>query len=181
MLARLLTTPEYVDGTVDDLYTSYLGREADGGADYWKDGVKAGRFPLEWVVQNVISSPELVERALVGGGDRSDLARVWYAVVLGREGGDDEIGYWAGRLEEGRTELQVLREIWYTPEAVTSRIEEHYEYFLGRPGDAGGTGYWFGPEVASDDAVQIAFATSPEYLADPETIVAEPRGLRLPG
>lgn len=179
VLARLLATPEHVDDSIDDLYTSYLGREADPGSAYWKDGVEAGRFPLERVQQNIIASQEFVDRETSGGGDRSDLVRAWYAVVLGRAGGRDEVGYWVGRLGDGLSPLQVVREIWFAPEAVTGRIGDHHQYFLGRPGDAKGIGYWCGPEVASDGAVQIAFATSPEHLADPRTITVAPRPLVL--
>lgn len=167
VLSRLLATPEHVGDEVDGYYTSYLGREADRGAAYWKDGVVAGRFPLEWAVQNVIGSQEFATRELSGSGEAPDLVQAWYATILGRQGGPGEIAYWAGRLDAGRSELQVVREIWYTSEAVTGRIDDHYLTFLGRPGDAGGIGYWFGREVASDDAVQVAFATSAEYLADP--------------
>lgn len=166
VLARLLATPEHVGATVDGYYTSYLGREPDRGAGYWKDGVAAGRFPLEWAVQNIIGSQEFAARASSGGGTDLDVAQAWYATILGRQGAPGEIAYWAGRLG-GRSPLQVVREIWYTPEAVTGRIADHYRYFLGRDGGDGGIGYWYGPEVAGDDAVQVAFATSAEYLADP--------------
>ncbi len=166
VLAELLASPEHIGRRVSAAYDTYLGRQPDRGAAYWTDGVRQGRFPLEWVDQNVLGSSEFIVGASSGSGTEVDVVQAWYEAILGRRGGDGEVAYWGARFSD-RTELQILREIWYTPEAVTRRIAQHYEVFLGRQASQQEIGYWYGAEVASDDAVRSAFATSGEYLTDP--------------
>ena len=61
----------------------------------------------------------------------------------------------------------MVRAIWYSSEAVDLRVADHYETYLGRSASASELAYWFPREVASDDAVVLAFASSAEYLDDP--------------
>ncbi len=166
VLARLLATPEHVQRQVAGYYTSYLGRTVDGGASYWTGGVTRGAFPLEWVAQNVLASGEFAATTSSGGGGAADTVSAWYATILGRLAGPGEAAYWAGRLRTGSS-LQVVREIWYSAEAVNLRVADHYETYLGRSGGASELAYWFPREVSSDDAVIVAFASSAEYLSDP--------------
>ncbi len=166
VLARLLSTPEHASRQVAGYYTSYLGRPVDGGASYWTGGVTRGAFPLEWVQQNVLASGEFAAITSSGGGSAADTVSAWYATILGRLAGPGAAAYWAGRLRTGSS-LQVVREIWYSSEAVNLRVADHYETYLGRSGGPSELAYWFPREVASDDAVVLAFASSAEYLADP--------------
>ncbi len=166
VLARLLATPEHVSREVAGYYTSYLGRPVDRGASYWTGGVLRGSFPLEWVEQNVLASGEFVQRASSGGSGATGAVQGWYATILGRLPAPGEAAYWTGRLRSASS-LQVVRAIWYSPEAVNLRVADHYELYLGRPAGPSGLAYWFPRELASDDAVVRAIASSAEYLANP--------------
>lgn len=166
VLTQLLRTREYVLKEVNRSYEEHLGRSVDGsgGEGYWVRGVMNGQFPLEWVEQNVLASPEHVSRAGQVGGAGA-VVRSWYADILQRtELRPGEEQYWTARLAQ-TSPLQVVREIWYSSEAVNLRIEDHYYASLGRGPDAAGLGYWYGQEVASDARVQILIASSPEAQA----------------
>ncbi len=166
VLGRLLATPEHVSREVAGYYTSYLGRQVDGGASYWTGGVVRGAFPLEWAEQNVLASGEFVARSSSGGVGATGTVQAWYATVLGRLGGQGEVAYWSGRLRSASS-LQVLREIWYSSEAVNHRVADHYELYLGRSAGRSELSYWYPREVRSDDAVVLAIASSREYLGNP--------------
>lgn len=164
VLTELLATDEYVTKEISRYYDQYLGRSLDAGAQYWVRGVRDGRFPLEWVEQNVLASPEHVARAGEVGGAVA-VVRDWYASILQRtELRSGEEGYWVGRLA-ATSPLQVVREIWYTSEAVNQRIDQHYRYSLEREPSDGERGYWYGQEVASDITTTVLIASSPEAQA----------------
>lgn len=162
VLTRLVSTPEYVQAGVGVIYRAYLDRAPDAGARYWVDGVVEGRFPLEWVEQNVATSPE----HSILQGPPSYVVADWYEKVLNRAPSGGENAYWVGRLNSGTSSLGVFRELWYTPEAVTRRVQGHYTQFLERgpalvsPGELA---YWYGREVASDITVKVAIASSDQY------------------
>ncbi len=164
VLTELLATDEYVTQQIAGYYDRYLGRAPDAGAQHWVRGVRGGSFPLEWVEQNVLASPEHVARAGEVGGPPA-VVRDYYATILQRtELRSGEEGYWVGRLA-GTSPLQVVREIWYSSEAVNRRVDQHYDSALGRGPSAGERGYWYGQEVASDITTSIRIASSPEAVA----------------
>ena len=162
VLAEFLRSPEYVTGQVTAYYRTYLGRGLDSGASYWTTGVENGAFPLEWVEQNVLGSTEFVVRSVPAGSDAYQTVQDWYAAVLGRQARPGEVDYWATRLETA-SPLQVVREIWYTPEGVNHRTAVHYSTLLGRSANPGELSYWFNTEVSGDISVTISIATSDEY------------------
>lgn len=150
---------EYHVNEVTDLYQGLLARTPDAGASYWVNGLNAGSFPLEWVAQNILASPEYAQLNEEGG-----LVNAWYADILDRTAGAGEVAYWEGRLAAVGP-LTTVREIYYASEAVEERIETHYENLLGRPADGGGLTYWYPREVESDINVQVLIASTPEYAA----------------
>ena len=159
---------EYNYDYVNYLYSRHLVRDMDRGAEYWIQGVTAQRFPLEWVEQNILSSPEYVR-----GYDnyRSSLIYSWYYAILGIEGvegdrpvSDGEIRYWSNRLDRVGA-LQTVREIWYTPEAVELRIRSNYYVALDREPSGGEIAYWYPREVESDINVQVLLGSTPEYVS----------------
>lgn len=170
VVADLRTTREYASDAVTSIYAAYLNRTPDTGADYWIDGVASGAFPIEWVEQNVAASGEYLLRTSTDGarpggsrGDASDVSiEGWYSVVLKRSPSTGERAYWLGRFGSDSA-LGVFRQLWYTPEAVTARIQSHYGQLLGRSAQPGEVAYWYGRETASDAAVIAAIASSPEY------------------
>lgn len=139
-------SPEYHQKRIADLYDRLLGRAPDAGAQYWLDGTNAQQFPVEWVYQNVLASPEYFSRTTKGKGPVTS----WYSEFLHRPSASaGEKDYWVARITEvGR--LTALREFYYTPEAVRTRIDDSYRYLLDRPADAGGLAYWYAKEGESD-------------------------------
>lgn len=162
-------SPEYNDIHVEYIYIGYLDRLPDDGARYWVDGTNAGRFPIEWVEQNVLASQEFAD-GLAGSSaaeTRENITASWYVSVLGRDRGDYRIGeirYWSERIRQnGR--LGALRELWYSPEAIRSRINRWYIVYLGRDASETDLSYWYAKEVESDGNVQVLIGSSPEYVA----------------
>ena len=144
VLAQILASREYVTDQVTNYYASYLGRGLDSGASYWVDGVLRGDFPLEWVQQNVLGSTEFVLRAGSPDSDAGPAVRAWYRDILGRQANGGEVDYWATRLEH-QSPLQVVRQIWYSPEAVDHRVATYYQGYLRRAAGSGELAYWFPP------------------------------------
>lgn len=149
---------EYVEREVAAYYNDLLGRAPDRGASYWVEGVLAGRFPLEWVRQNILASQEYYDDWYI----KAFVVDDWYGDILGRFGASDgEAAYWLDRASRvGR--LQAVREIYYSDEAVRYRINQHYRLMY-RDADIAGINYWYGKEVESDINVQVLIAASPEY------------------
>lgn len=162
VLGDLLRTREAATKQVTDLYQAFLGRGLDPGASYWVDGIVSGAFPAEWAEQNILGSTEYVRRSAPGGGDAYRTVRSWYRAILGRDGNAGEIDYWAVQLED-QSPLDVVRDIWFSPEGVSLRVATHYGDYLGRPANSGEVAYWSPAEVKSDIGVVIAIASSAEY------------------
>ena len=174
VLIDLLRTPEAVGKQVGDLYTTFLGRtpEGDPAADVWYGGIQRAEFPAEWAEQNILASAEYAARVSAPDPQRGPQLVVaqWYRDLLGREAGAGEVEYWSIQLED-QSRLDVLRDIWYSPEAVNLRVASHYEDYLQRPADPAEISYWFDAEVVSDVAVVIAIASSAEYQANSPTFL----------
>lgn len=167
VLAEILRSSEAATKQVDDLYADLLDRRTSGdaGARYWIDGVGSGDFPVEWVEQNLLASEEFVLLNSEANRDPGNEINAWYRDILGRFPRGGEVTYWAGRLN-GSSPLGVVREIWYTPEAVSQRIAGHYDEYLQRTANPGEIAFWYGPEVTSDIGVVISIASSAEYLSN---------------
>ncbi len=153
---------EYHEFQVSLAYQRLLGRYPDKGAQYWVDGLNSQRFPVEWVVQNLLASPEYAKQR---GGDTGAVTG-WYDFLLNRwDAGSVSAGekaYWVKRISQvGR--LGALREFYYSGDAVRHRIDINYASLLNRTADSGGLSYWFAQEVESDINVQVLIANTEEY------------------
>lgn len=156
VLWALAHTPERNEGQINSAYGYYLGRAVDADVTYWYDGVDSGRFPVEWVDQNVLASVQYARR------HPTALVAAWYDVVLGRVPSPVEVDYWDARVAVvGR--MGALRELWYTPEAVTHRIIFRYTSLLGRSPEPGEIAYWSPREVESEINVAVLIGATPEY------------------
>lgn len=164
VLADLLRTPEAASNQVDQVYRGFLGRSiaGDRGAQGWVNGIVAGTFTSEWVEQNVLASSEYIAHHSTPDGDAGPLVTSWYNDVLGRSPRGGEVDYWATRLENA-SPLTVLREIWFTPEAVGHRVSTTYGAYLKRTPAAFEVDYWRAAETRSSVGVVVAIASSTEY------------------
>ena len=162
VLWALAHTREFNGNEVAASYNDYLDRAPDAGASYWVEGTTAQRFPLEWVDQNILASPEYANHHYASSLGETNVASWWYLDVLGRLASPGEEAYWAGRSRAiGR--LGALRELWYSDEAVRGRINDHYSDLLSRDADFAGLDYWYPEEVESDINVAVLIAATPEY------------------
>lgn len=158
LLWQITHSEEYNADHVEFYYPSLLGRRVDAGWRYWVDGANAQRFPLEWVVQSLLTSPEYLS-----GKDATAVVTGWYAAVLERAPRPREVSYWSGRVSTVGA-LGALRELYYTNEGVSLRITATYAELLDREPSAGEINYWFPKEVESDINVAVLIAATPEYL-----------------
>ena len=137
----------------------HLGREPDLGARVWVEGM-TGDTEQGWVVQNVLTAPE------VSGTEVDGCAATLRGAVLGRQPSAGEQAYWGERhFGLDRDDLRPVREIWYTPEAVGDRITLHHRQRLGRAPSAGEVDHCRASEAASDLATKVVIAASDEGVA----------------
>lgn len=152
---------EFHESEITNDYYAILRRAPDSGAAYWINGASANQFPDEWVRQNLLASSEYFRTS----GSTNAAVLGWYSELLNREPmrvSNGELSYWRGRIDKiGR--LGALREMYYSSDAVNTRINLYYEYLLGREADGGGLAYWYPKEVESDINVAVLIASTEEY------------------
>ena len=156
VLRDITRTPEYADRFVTTIYSGLLGRAPDAGARVWTTGLQAGMAP-EWVEQNILASAEYRDRTT------TDYVNRLYGVILGRSSNAGERSYWQGRLAT-TSRLAVVREIWYSTEALDVRVDASYRTLLNRTSDAA-SGYWRPAMVANRLEADISIASTAEYAA----------------
>jgi hypothetical protein len=121
-------------GFVAGLFQDVLGRPADAAtlaAD--AQGLADAQAPvMAGIAANFVQSPEA----------RAALVQADYATLLGRPAGADEVTFWLGQLQQGRTPDAVVRLILSSPEYLqraggTSAgwVNQAYQDLLGRPAD----------------------------------------------
>lgn len=163
VLGSIVRSDEYATKEVTQEYENRLLREPDPGARYWIDQTAHHDMAWEWVEQNLMASQEYRDRA----ASDADFVGHLYGDILARPAAPSsgEVAYWVDRYHRVGA-LGVVREIWYTDEAVRFRLRLNYEDLLGRQVDADGLAYWGPREQQSDITVQVALASTDEYAAD---------------
>jgi hypothetical protein len=161
VLGSIVRSHEYAELEVGRYYNRFLYRAPDPGARYWIDQTADHDMAWEWVAQNILASPERQARA----HRTSQYVNGLYLDVLGRFPGPADsgaVGYWSNRYEQVGA-LTLVREIWYTDEAVRHRLNLNYQFQLGRDVDQAGLDYWVPRERQSDITVQVDLASTAEY------------------
>jgi hypothetical protein len=163
VLGSILRDQEYASIEVGSYYTQLLGRSPDPGAGYWIDQTAHHDMAWEWVEQNVLASQEFINRSSYGGAD-SYIAQLYYRILgrFPRAADAGGVSYWTNRLDQVGA-LNVVRELWYTDEAVRHRLSESYTNLLLRDVDYDGANYWGPRERQSDITVQVELASTAEY------------------
>ncbi len=165
-LRSLSTSDAWLTALVQDLYEDTLGRPASqADIDFW-----AGRIRSGWTVARVAASfyaaAEYYEG--IGGGTDATWVADLYEALLGRSGGQDEVGYWVGETQaKGRG--NVALRFFQTPESARTRVTGLYATLLDRPPAQGDLDYW-GPVVVrrGDLTLAVSLAASAEYQARAE-------------
>lgn len=112
--AALIGSSEYqgnLQATVNQLYVSYLGRDADPlGLSYWTQQVSSGSASIATVKAAIAGSPEGVARA-------QGVIKQYYRTYLGREADSGGLQNWTSRVASGVMTLDdVLTAIKGSPE-----------------------------------------------------------------
>lgn len=163
VLGSIIRSNEYANVEISGYYNDLLGRAPDPGANYWIDQTAHHDMAFEWVKQNILASQEFINRYAYG--DATSYVRTLYVDILGRYPGDADAGgvnYWVNRYYQVGA-LNLVREIWYTDEAVRHRLNDNYNYLLLHGADAGGVNYWSPLERQSDITLQVELASTQEY------------------
>ncbi|WP_136067574.1 M14 family zinc carboxypeptidase [Modicisalibacter radicis] len=85
---------------VQSLYLAYIGRAADpDGLAYWQGQLESGEVSTEAIEQAIIGSDEA--SGYLAELDSGEYVRSLYNQYFERDPGDDEVAYWAGRVDNG--------------------------------------------------------------------------------
>ena len=166
LVSQLAKSPEWIQVTVDKLYTDTLGRPGDpSGTAYWVGQLSSGRKTVAQVAALFYSSSEYF-----AGYGQSD-AHTWvidlYTKILHRDGNADPSGvaYWVDQTERhGRA--PVALSFYQSNESRHTRVASLYETLLGRAPEADGWNYWAAAIAKQGDlALAANLASSHEYYA----------------
>lgn len=170
-------------------YTVALGREAEvDGLGYWVSALLSGEADGASVSRGFLLSGEFIDKNY----NNRNYVRVLYGTFFNRVPGDEELDYWAGELEAGKSRENVLAGFVNSNEfgllcgeygisrgvlrgdgkAVSPGIgrfaERLYTRVLERAGDVAGIEYWtlqIADGACTPEAAAQSFFRSPEYLA----------------
>jgi len=158
----LASSMEWIGRTIDDIYRSALGREADdGGRRYWRDRVVAG-MRITDVGAYIYGSDELY--ALAGGTDRELVHRL-YQDLLHREPDQGGIDHWTSQLQAGTDRATVAGWFYASPESRHDRVAATYRSVLARSPESAGLLYWADQLLGIDDvALAASLAASDEFF-----------------
>jgi streptogramin lyase len=129
-------SPEARRRLVNSWYTTYLGRQAQGGEDQgFVNELLAGQTE-EQVLSQILGSTEFFNRAqnLIGGSDaNSNFVQALYQLLLGRTGSAAEVAGWVSNLQNhGLTPQGVALGFLTSPENRTDVVAGYYQSLLHR-------------------------------------------------
>lgn len=159
IITALLDSPEYQQKVISDLYLDILGRPVDASglasnlAIYATGGKDA-------VLVNLLSSPEFFNNA---GGTNEGFMAALYLAVLDRTIDTTGQQNFLDQLAFGVSRAVVIQQLLDSAEGTQLAINEAYEDFLGREGDAGGVQSWIPLYTTDPDAFLVQFLSTPEY------------------
>lgn len=179
-------------GTLDDFvercYTVTLDRGSDpDGFAYWKGRILNGEAVGIEVAYGFLFSPEYTKK----NKSNEDFVKDLYTLFMGREPEEDGYRYWIGKLNEGKSRLEIFAGFANSPEfynicnsyeitagryvvgyerqsinEVNLFVERLYKICLGRKGDLGGQETWveqlMKKQISGSECAH-SFIFSPEY------------------
>lgn len=154
---------EYRNLLITQAYRQVLGREADsGGRATWLKALADGSVRLDGLRPRLMASEEFYLR---GGSSDAAFVDNIYRAALDRGAGSSEIDYWADvRRRSGPA--AVISAVWGSQEAAMRRVNQAYEYYLGRTAGGPEQKFWL-PVVAGsgDEQLREEIMISQEYWA----------------
>jgi hypothetical protein len=162
-----------IEASIDSLYTSLLGRGADGaGSDSW-EAIIANGGSLADVAAGIAGSAEALELDQSNG----DFVRELYTNALGRPADDAGLDAWVNQLFNGTSRGEVAAGIVGSAEAAakidSDFIDGLYQSAVGRAADTAGKAGW--TEVLANGGthadVAIGIVGSAEAIAHNDNVV----------
>ncbi len=154
---------EYRGLIIRQAYEQVLGREPDPrGVVSWMNALATGTVRLDTIRLALMSSAEFYAR---GGNSDTTFVNNIYQAALGRNAAPAEVTYW-GAVRESKGAAAVIHAVWGAPEAGKRRVEQAYQYYLGRSAGGLEREHWL-PVVsgAGDEQLREEIVASYEYFA----------------
>lgn len=160
--AAIEGSAEARDRLVKNVYSTFLGRSAQGGEEQgFVNELLAGQTE-EQVLSQILGSTEFFNRAqtLIGGSDPdANFVQALYQLVLGRIGAPAEVASWLG---QGLTRQGVAFGFFASLENRADVVADFYIRLLHRPGSPAEIAGWVnsGLDLFS---IRVQFDASPEH------------------
>jgi hypothetical protein len=154
---------EYRNLLITQAYQQVLGRGVDpAGRTTWMQALATGATRLDALRPALMASEEFYFR---GGSSDAAFVNNIYQAALGRGAGPAEIAEW-GAVRRRSGPATVIAAVWGSPEAAMIRVNQAYEYYLGRTAGGPERQYWL-PVVATrgDEQLREELIISEEYWA----------------
>ncbi len=147
---------------VQHLYQAILGRNgSDVEVQGWVAHLQAGATE-EDVINGFLSSEEFL-----AGKDDAAFVQSLYLILLHRSGGANEIQGWVDLIQmPGRSRQDAIDGIFHSKERAELVVNNYYQFFLGRPGDAAGVTSWETRYTSGDQSeadIERLFLGSTEF------------------
>ncbi len=163
--AALVASDEYRGDVIAGMYRQFLGRAPDGGGlAYWVGRVDAG-MTFEQFQCMLLGSDEYYTRPVKGAGDPTHFVDAMYPDVLSRPVDSDGDAFFVTQLATGTPRAQVVGELVYSNEHLSTTVNGYYRHFLGRSADGTGLAYWARQLQAGqrDETIVALIIGSDEY------------------
>jgi hypothetical protein len=153
---------EYRMLRIEQAYQQVFGRDVDpAGRVTWMQALVQGTATLDGLRPALMASTEFYLR---GGSSDAAFVDNIYRAALNRGAAPSEVAYWA-QVRRTRGSVAVISAIWGSPEAAMRRVDQHYQYYLGRPASRGEQEYWLPVVMRSgDEQLREEMVSSYEYL-----------------
>jgi hypothetical protein len=154
---------EYRNLLITQAYQQVLGRGVDpAGRTTWMQALATGATRLDALRPALMASEEFYLR---GGSSDTAFVNNIYQAALGRGAGPAEVTEWAS-VRRRLGPATVISAVWGSPEAAMIRVNQAYEYYLGRTAGGPERQYWL-PVVATrgDEQLREELVISEEYWA----------------
>jgi streptogramin lyase len=160
----LVTTAEYRQRVVIDIYRRYLRRDPDAaGLAYWAELVGQSATPESLTTLIIGSDEYFTDQA---SGDNEQYVTQVYTDLLERGPDPDGLKFWQRQLSNGVPRPAVAAALVYSDEAVRNLVRGLYERLLRRAPDAAGEDFWVLQiqHGLSDAGLVVSLTGSTEYF-----------------
>ncbi|WP_235495122.1 DUF4214 domain-containing protein [Geodermatophilus sp. Leaf369] len=148
--------------TITQAYQQVFNRAPDpGGMNTWLQYLASGAVRIDTLRPTLMASQEFYLR---GGSSDSAFVNNIYQAALNRGADTWEINYWAN-VRRTSGPAPVIAAVWGSAEAGMRRVDQTYQYYLGRPAARGEQEFWLPVLMGSgDEQLRQDVMSSMEYF-----------------